>query len=150
MADHHTYGEQVASNITPLKWFEMKCEKGMNMSLQLQIEEMPDHLVSRFTGMGVAEEVWRQFELIAEHCKRANKNKLLFDFTEANGEVSLADRYFLGEHAQIFTRYRLKVATVERPERIDPQRFGEMVAQTRRVNVHAFTTVEDALEWLLK
>jgi hypothetical protein len=30
--------------------------------------KMPDYLAARFIGSGVAEEVWRQFELIAEHC----------------------------------------------------------------------------------
>jgi len=44
------------------------------MSIQLQIEEMPGYLAARFTGVGVAEEVWSQFELIAGHCKSANKN----------------------------------------------------------------------------
>jgi hypothetical protein len=55
------------------------------MSLQLQIEEMPDYLIARFTGPGAAEEVWRQYETIAKRCKRANKNKLLLDFLEAHG-----------------------------------------------------------------
>jgi hypothetical protein len=120
------------------------------MNIQPQIKEMPDYLAVRFTGAGTAEEVSRHYKLIAEHCKRANKNKLLLNFTEAHGEVSLADRYFLGVEGQIFTHYNLKVATVDRPERIDPRRFGEMVAQNRGVNVRAFTNVEDALEWLLK
>ncbi len=120
------------------------------MSIQLKIEEMPDYLSARFTGAGTAEEVWRQFETIAEHCKRANKNKLLLDFTEAHGKVSLADRYFLGDEAQIFTRFQLKVAAVARPERIDPHRFMEMVAQNRMVNGRGFTDFQSAEEWLLK
>jgi hypothetical protein len=106
-------------------------------------------LSNRINSKGVdhpAEEVWQEFGLIVKHCMRANKNKLLLDFTEAHGEVSLADRYFLGEQAQIFAHYRLKVATVDRPERIDPRRFGEMAPQNRGVNVRAFTSVEDAEE----
>ena len=118
------------------------------MSLQLQIEEMPDYLAARFTGAGVAEEAWRRFELIAERCNRANKNKLLLDFTEAHIEGSLADRYFLGEQALIFVRYGLKVAGVGRPEQLDPQKLAEMVAQNRWVNLCGFTNVEDAEKWL--
>jgi hypothetical protein len=120
------------------------------MSVRLQIDEMTDYLAARFTGAGTAEEAWQEFGLIAKHCMRANKNKLLLDFAETHGEVSLADRYFLGEEAQIFAHYMLKVATVDRAERIDPRRFGEMAAQNRGVNVRAFTSVEDAEEWLLK
>jgi len=145
------YGEQVAANTISLEEVEAKCEKGVKMSLQLQIEEMPDYLAARFTGAGVAEEAWRRFELIAERCNRANKNKLLLDFTEARGEISLADRYFLGDAAQIFLDYKLiKVAAVARPERVDPQRFAERVIRNRWVNARTFTNVEDAEKWLLK
>ena len=121
------------------------------MSIQLQIEEMPDYLTVKFTGAGAAEEIWRLYELIAEHCKRANKNKLLVDFTEAYVEASLTDRYILGEQAQIFARYSvIKIAAVARPERVDPEGFGEMVARNRGVNAHTFTNVEDAKQWLLE
>lgn len=120
------------------------------MSLQLQIEEMPDHLVARFTGPGAPEEVWQQYESLAEHCKRANKNKLLLDFLEAHGEISFMDRYFLGDEAQIFKRYNLQVATANRPEHLDEEKFAEIVARNRGVNFRVITNVEDALEWLLK
>jgi len=120
------------------------------MSIWLQIEEMPGYLVVRFTGSGALEEVWRQFEMISERCKRANKNKLLIDFTGTYTGAPLADRYFLGERAQIFACYKLKVAGVLGPERFDPQGFGELVAQNRGVTVRAFTNVEDAKKWLLE
>jgi hypothetical protein len=42
------------------------------MSIQLHMEQTPEYFAARFSGFGVAEDVWRQFELIAEHCKRAN------------------------------------------------------------------------------
>jgi hypothetical protein len=121
------------------------------MSMQLQIEEMPGHLAAKFAGAGTAEEVWRRYELIAERCERANKNKLLLDFTETYVETSLADKYILGEQAQIFARYKvIKVAAVARPEQVDPERFGEMVARNRGVDGRVFTNAEDAKGWLLK
>jgi hypothetical protein len=122
--------------------------KGQKMSVRLQIEEMPNYLAARYTGAGEAEEFWRQLELIAEHCKRANKNKLLLDFWEAYAEgLSLADRYFFGEEAQIFVDCKLmKLAIVARPERADPRRFGEMVIRNRWINARVFTNVADAEE----
>jgi hypothetical protein len=119
------------------------------MSIQLQIEETPGYLAAKFTGSGATEEIWRQFELIAEACKRANKNKLLLDFVGAYADASLPKRYFMGEWAEIFARYKLiKVAVAVRPERLDPQRFGEMAMQNRGVNARVFISVEDAEEWL--
>jgi hypothetical protein len=123
------------------------------MSIQLQIKEMPEYLVVGFVGTGSRADFWRQFELIPEHCKRANKNKLLLDYTGAYryGEVELVDRYLFGEHTQILARCSVvKVAVVARPERVDPERFAEMVAQNRGINLRIFTSVEDATEWLLK
>jgi hypothetical protein len=120
------------------------------MSLQLQIEETQNYLIARFIGSGVVEDVWRHYELIAEHCKRVNKNKLLLDYTKAHGEASLVDRYYLGDRGRVFAKHNIKVATVDRPERLDPRRFGVMVAQNRGVNVRAFTNAEDAAKWLLE
>jgi hypothetical protein len=128
----------------------VRYEKGATMSIQLQIEETPGYLAARFTGVGTAEEAWRQFESIAKHCERANKNKLLLDFTGVHTDASFVDRYFLGKEAQIFAHYNLKVASAGRPDQLDPKRFGEIVAQNRGVNLRAFINVADAEQWLLE
>lgn len=120
------------------------------MNIQLQIEQMPGYLATRFIGPCTVEAVWEKFELIAEHCKRASNDKLLIDFTEAQVNIHLADRYYLGERSQIFARHGLKVATVATREQIDPQKFGELVARNRGVNLHTFINVHEAEEWLLK
>jgi hypothetical protein len=121
------------------------------MVVQLEFEEKPDYLAVRFVGAGLTEEVWMQFELIAERCKRPNKNKLLLDFTGACLKPSLPDRYFLGKETQIFTHCNItKVAFVVRPEQAYQKSFGAMVAQNRGVNARVFTNVEDAEEWFLK
>jgi len=121
------------------------------MSIQLQIVEMPGYLAAKFTGVGATEEIWRQFGLIAERCDRANKNKLLLDFVGVYADASLPNRYFMAERAEIFTHYKLiKVAVAVRPERLDPQKFGEMAMRNRGVNARVFINVEDAEKWLLE
>jgi hypothetical protein len=118
------------------------------MDVQFQIEETPDYLAVRFTG--ATKEVWRQFDLIAERCNRANKNKLLLDITQTHGEFSLADRYYSGEKAETFIFHSLiKVAVVSRPEQLDWQKFAETVARNRLVNGRVFTNVRAAKRWLL-
>jgi hypothetical protein len=121
------------------------------MSVQLQIEEMPGCLVAKFTGACAAEKAWRQFELIAEQCRRANKNKLLLDFTRCHGEIYFADRYFFTESARIFAQYKvIKTAYFARPDQVDSKKFGETVVQNRWVNARIFTNVEEAEKWLLE
>jgi hypothetical protein len=120
------------------------------MSLHLEMEQMPSYLAARFTGSGVAEEVWRQFELIAEACKRSKSDKLLIDITKAEGKLSVIEKYLAAEEAQVFARYGIKVVFVEIAERMDPRKFFSLVARNRGVNVEAFTDFQAAEEWLLK
>src|SRR5262245_63392095 len=117
------------------------------MEAELQIQEMPDYLTVRLTGP--TKDAWHKFKSIAGHCQRANKNKLLLDFTETHGELSLADRYRLGDKSEIFMIFKLiKVAVVCRPEQFDYYKFGEMVARNRWLDTRLFTSVEDAEKWL--
>lgn len=120
------------------------------MSIELQIEEMPGHLAARFIGSGGAEEVWRQFELIAEHCKRTKNNRLLIDITKAKGPLPLIEKYLAAEESRIFARYGIKVVFIEMPERMDPRKFFLTAARNRGVDVEAFTDLQAAEEWLLK
>jgi hypothetical protein len=83
------------------------------MSIQFQIEELPDYLAARFTGVGAAEEIWQRFGFVGERCKRANKNKLLLDIWEAEWEGTLASRFLLGDESEVFLDYKLIKFTPE-------------------------------------
>jgi hypothetical protein len=120
------------------------------MSIQLQMEQKPDYLAARFIGVGEAKEVWPQFKFIAEHCRRAKGDKLLIDISGAEGEISVLEKYLAAEESQIFARYGIKVAFIEKPERMDPRRFFLLAARNRGVKVEAFTDWQAAEEWLLK
>jgi hypothetical protein len=120
------------------------------MSIQLQMEQMPGYLAARFTGSGMAEEVWRQFKLIAEQCNRANGDKLLIDIAGVEGQISITDQYLAAEESRIFVQYGIKVAFIDIPERMDPRKFFLLAARNRGVNVEAFTDFRAAEEWLLK
>ena len=119
------------------------------MSIKLQIEETPGYLIAKFSGAGAPDEVWRQFELIAEHCERTKNHKLLIDTSRAEGEISIFERFLIGQRAQIFTVYGVKVAWVENLERKGQRGFGELVARNRWVNIRVFTNLHAAEEWLL-
>jgi hypothetical protein len=120
------------------------------MSIQLQMKQMPGYLVARFTGVGPPRDVWQQFELIAEHCKRTKNNKLLIDTTEFSAEISFMDRFYTAERAGIFARYGIKVAAVGRPEQFYPQKFAVGAARNRGIDVWTFSDFRAAEEWLLK
>jgi hypothetical protein len=121
------------------------------MSVQLQLEQMSGYLAARFIGVGVPDDVSRQFELIAERCKSTNNDKLLIDTTGAEAKnISITDRFFFAERLAIFARCLAKVAHLGKPEHIDPGGFGKLVAQNRGINAEGFTDFQAAEEWLLR
>src|ERR1700741_1373409 len=120
------------------------------MSVQLQIEEAPGYLIARFIGIGTVGDIERQFELLAEKRKGANKNKLLLDFTEAPTDISLVGTYELGKRTLVFAQFKCKVAGVCKSDHHDSACFLATVAQNRWVDLRVFTNLEDAEKWLLK
>jgi hypothetical protein len=122
---------------------------GGEMSLQLQMEQMPGYLAARFIGVGEPDEASARFESIAEHSKRTNNDKLLIDTTRYDVKASVVDRFFVGTSLQIFASHSIKVAVVCRPEQLDARRFGRLVADNRGVTIEVFTDFQAAEEWLL-
>lgn len=120
------------------------------MNNQPHIELTPGYLVARFTGAKTKEEAKQHFELLAEECKRTNKNKLLIDFTEVPADISLLEIYSLGELTRIFAQYKCKVAVICKPENHGSNSFLETVAQNRWVDLRMFTDNQSAMDWLLK
>jgi len=121
------------------------------MSMQLQMEQMPGYLAARITGAGDEEEAERQFDLIAEHCKRTKNKRLLIDGTGVKTHFSIVDRYYLAKKLwEGFALDRVKIAAVNTEEQIDPQRFGELVAHNRNLNLRGFTDFQAAEKWLLE
>jgi len=120
------------------------------MSVQLQMDQIAGYLAARFIGYGEPGEASERFESIAEQCKRTNNDKLLIDTTGYDAKVSTSDRFLLGERLLVFARHRIKVAFVSRPEQVDPQKFGMLVARNRGATVETFTDFQSAEGWLLK
>ena len=122
----------------------------MGMSFELQMEQMHGYLVAKFIGSGAPGEASAQFESIAKDCVRTKNNKLLIDGTRYDVNPSPFDRFLMGERLQVFARHRIKVAFFSRPDQLDRQKLGVLVAQNRGVNVDRFTDLQAAEEWLLK
>src|SRR5215475_9968735 len=71
-----------------------------------------------------------------------------------NGSFSApGTRHFAGERAEIFARYWIKVAFVDRreqPEQIGLGKFSALAPQNRGVKVEAFTDFQAVEEWMLE
>lgn len=75
-------------------------------------------------------------------------------FINAKGLVgfpspSLPERYFFCRRWAATAQSRVQLALVIRPELMDPEKFGVVVARNAGMNVDAFTEETEALDWLL-
>ena len=83
---------------------------------------------------------------VAERCDRDGLQKVLIDFSHSNADPSITDRYVLGNEIARAWGFRIQGAGVARSEIINF--VMENVAVNRGANVKAFTTRQEALQWL--
>ena len=84
-----------------------------------------------------------------------NFSKLFFNAYKVIGKVTTIDRYFFGEFAALESlRYmgkglkRIAVSVYGKEPIIDPERFGEIVARNRGLNLKVTTDKNEALQFL--
>jgi hypothetical protein len=84
-------------------------------------------------------------------CREQKVPRLLVDTTKLTGvgTPTVVDRFEYVERWARDARGSVKVVVVARPEIIDPERFGVVVARNRGFWAHVFTAESEALDWLL-
>lgn len=93
-------------------------------------------------------------ELVSQaiaHTRQHQIPKLLADSTGLIGfpPPGTVERYFLIHDWAAQAQGRVKFALIARPEMVDPERFGEMVAANVGLRGRVFTSEAEALAWLL-
>ena len=79
---------------------------------------------------------------------RLGIRKVLVDARALQGEISILERFALGEDVAALTRGRIAIAIVDLPERVWPDRFVETVAANRGALIKVTTDYTEALAWL--
>ena len=104
----------------------------------------------RFTGLWAIPKESPVTPVILAECRARNQDLLLIDFAGVdNKKLSLIERFRLGFSALGFAGKLRKIAVMGRPDLLDRQRFGELVARNRGINIRVFTKPDDATGWLL-
>jgi len=94
-------------------------------------------------------------ELLDQAIAWARDQRIPKLFINAKGLVgfpspSLPARYFFCRRWAATARSQVQMALVIRPEMIDPEKFGVLVAQNAGMNADVFTEETEALDWLLR
>jgi hypothetical protein len=120
------------------------------MSKPEHFEILKERAVFRPTGQV---SIGQMTELVAtaiDFARSINIRKLLVDITNLTGfePPDLALRYFIIHEWARAAGRSVRVAIVARPEMIDHQKFGSIVAANIGFAADGFTTEEAALNWL--
>jgi hypothetical protein len=118
--------------------------------MDIHFEDERRFLWVRFTGLWVISKESPVTKQVLDECEARKQDLLLIDFSAVdNQKLTLAERFRLGMNALEFAGKLRRIAALVRPELADRQRFGEMVARNRGINVRVFTILEEATRWLL-
>jgi hypothetical protein len=126
------------------------------MAIDLKIEPQPAYLLMTFEGQFESSVIDPITTQAVEACEKYQPSKMLFDFRQVDGQMSTMDRY---NTASIFAKKYLdlkitgkipdcRFAFVGNHPLIDPQKFGETVANNRGLNVKVFIEWTEAVAWL--
>ncbi len=119
-------------------------------ALLMDFEKIGDIAAVRLVGKVTHAEMVQQVKAVFVAAREQGVRKLMVVTAGLTGFKmgSVAERYFyINEWVQAAGGAMI-VAIVTRPERIDPQRFGTLVAENLGVTSNTFTSEEEAIVWL--
>jgi hypothetical protein len=115
---------------------------------QLRIEKREDYLHFTFTGPFSLDAAKRSVDDMVVACKKEHCVKVLFDCRPMTGDLTVLDRFEVGQYGEGRIPQSVKIAMLGREDQILPDRFFETVARNRGVHVTLFTDADEAIKWL--
>jgi hypothetical protein len=105
---------------------------------------------AQFTGPWTVDGLCKSGASLLAECVLRNQSLLLIDLSKLPpAPLSTYDRFRLGTSTLIFNQKLRKVAVLAYSGMIDPERFGETVAQNRGVPIQVFDEPGAAQRWLM-
>jgi hypothetical protein len=113
-------------------------------------EEHSGHLEVSYTGSLGFSEVMGLLQAISEHAATVGQKHVLLDVTRSTGDLSVADRYRVGDVMARRWERSVRLAVLLREEHLLPDRFWVTVTRNRGLSTDVFTERDSAIEWLLE
>ena len=93
------------------------------------------------------------FKLAIDNSLSHNKSKILIDITDITGSIPFFNRFLFSEVLWNYIRKHAlgkvnRIAVVGKEPIVDKEKFGEIVAKNRGVNVRVFTDRSKASNWI--
>ena len=88
------------------------------------------------------------YESLISVCVDNQCRRILIDESQITSVLDKVGQYQMVQRLVSHVPYDLAIAFVFSPEHFEETSFGVLVAENRGINVRAFTTLEEASEWL--
>ena len=88
------------------------------------------------------------YESLISICVDNQCRRILIDESLMTSVLDKVSQYQMVQRLVSHVPYDLAIAFVFNPEHFEETSFGVLVAENRGINVRAFTTLEEASEWL--
>lgn len=115
----------------------------------LTLEELPGHLVWRYTGPYRFPEIADAAHAIGELSAARGALRVMIDIRASAGGLSVAERYQVANEMGHRWDPRLRLAVVGRQDQQLPDRPWEVVANERGLLTRVFVSGTEAVAWLL-
>ena len=120
------------------------------MPATVKVIHWGDFIRARPDGHADLEQAETLLKEIAQAGSGLQDFDILVDTRTVKGRLSVADLWTLAEKLVRFRQtFSHRTAVLCPLEKFDHTRFFALCAENRGFNVHAFTSYEDAMEWLL-
>ncbi|MGH7459747.1 MAG: hypothetical protein ACREMA_01805 [Longimicrobiales bacterium] len=127
------------------------------MEIAITTSHQAGYLLATAQGRFALEPAKRHFLALLEVIVRENAERVLVDAREVTGKLRVLERFLYGEFAAHAVARLTELVAIRPPKFayvaahpiLDPGRLGENVARERGMNVRAFDSMEEALDWLL-
>jgi hypothetical protein len=111
--------------------------------------EMPGYLQYRPQGHWTMGDLTNALREMLSECLERRAKKLLVDVRQlTHAPVDTFDRFGFGDELSTFWDHSIRLSLVARPDQIDFERFGILVARNRGLVTSIFEGEAEALEWL--
>ena len=118
------------------------------MSGQLDIVNAGAYLRVTFSGLFTIPAAKAAVDAMVDACRREGLAKVLFDCRTMTGELSVTDRFEMGQYGASTIPRKVRIAMLTREDVPLPDRFFEVVSRNRGLLLTVFFEPEAALEWL--
>ena len=137
------------------KYSKGKLLKHQKVPLKYSFKEIDKYLSVNVSGHFNLYDAKKMFTEALEMLVKKKLFKLFFNVYKVKGRITTMDRYDLGEYAAIEAinfllkgLQKLSVTFYGKEPIIDPERFGELVAKNRGLNIKVTTDKNEALNFL--